>query len=748
MPSGTQYVTSTGMMFPGLREWAFSIKTFAGAMLALWIALSLDLDRPYWTMATAYIIATPLSGAMRSKGVYRFWGTVLGAIAVLGLIPNFVEAPEVLVAALALWTGACIYFTSLDRTPRSYVFMLAGYSAALIGFPSVDTPGSIWDIVIARVEEITLGIICTTVIGSVVFPRPLGPAISARIDAWLQNAATWTIAVLSSDPDSGEIRTARRRVAADAVELGMLTSHLAYDTSNLQVATRPAMLLQQRVIILLPLVSGIGDRIAALRAADGLTTRLQELLGRLAGWIRAGRSGGLEEADGLHATINAIEPVIDGRSGWVPIMFSGLLVRLRELTDIVHDIKALRRQIAAGSAALPALAFEPAETEPTPRHRDHVMALYSAAAGALAIALTCAYWIGAAWPEGGGAAAVTAVAVSFFATQDDPVPSILKFIGAAIIALVIDAVYLFAILPLVHDFEMLVLALAPVYLFLGLLMAMPSTALIGGPIALIAATELALSSSYSADFAAYTNSSIAAIVGLSLAAIAIRLVRSVGAEWAAERLLRRNRRDIADAALQHGTASRVAFATLILDRLSLVVPRLAASAQNADAAVVSALADLRVGVDIVELREHRASLPQAARAAVDAMLEGVAAHYRQRISQPPDPQLLDAIDRAIAAVTATSVAALPDLLRALVGLRRALFPEAPPYVPLPAEPGRRARKQHDRRDRPLRRLRVAPADLGGRRAAAHRDPATRPGAGRDSTASSGIVRSSTWRCSS
>jgi uncharacterized membrane protein YccC len=677
------------MMLPGPREWAFSIKTFAGAMLALWIALALNLDRPYWTMATAYIVAQPLAGAMRSKGVYRFCGTVLGAIAILALVPNLVDAPELLVAAMVLWTGTCIYFASLDRTPRSYVFLLAGYSVALIGFPSVGTPDAIWDIVIARVEEITLGIICTTVIGTIVFPTPLGPAISARIDAWLQNAATWTISVLSGDPDSDEIRIARRRVAADAVELGMLTSHLAYDTSNLQVATRPAMLLQQRVVILLPLVSGIADRIAALRAAGGLTVGLPALLERLAGWIRAGRSGALEEAEALHGAIDDLDPAIDGRSGWVPIMVSGLLVRLRELTDIVHDIKTLRRQIAAGSAAPPNLAFAPTETEPTPRHRDHVMALYSAAAGALAIALVCAYWIAAAWPEGGGAAALTAVAVSFFATQDDPVPSILKFIAAAIVAQVVDAIYLFAVLPLVHDFEMLVLVLAPFYLFLGLLMAVPATAPIGGPIAFIAATQLALSSSYNADFASYTNGAIASIVGLALAAIAIRLVRSVGAEWAAERLLRRNRRDIADAALQHGIESRMAFIALILDRLSLVVPRLAASAQNADAAVVSALADLRVGVNIVELRQHRASLPPSAEASVDALRKGVAAHYRQRISQPPDPQLLDLIDGAIAAVTTTSVAALPDLLRALVGLRRALFPEAPPYLPNPAEPGPR-----------------------------------------------------------
>ena len=675
------------MMLPGLRDWIFSIKTFAGAMLALYIAFRLDLDRPYWTLATAYIVAQPLTGAMRSKGIYRFWGTLLGGIAALALVPNLVNAPELLVAALVLWTGMAIYFAGLDRTPRAYTFLLAGYTAALIGFPSVDAPGAIWDTVIARVEEITLGIGCTTLVGALFFPRPLGPALAGRVDAWLQNAAQWTIAVLSGDPERAEIRTARRRVAADAVELGMLTTHLAYDTSNLHVATQPVRLLQQRTMVLLPLVSGVADRLDALRAAGGVTPGLHALLGRLADWIRAGRSGRLEEAAALRNEIDALAPVIDMRSDWVAIMVSGVLVRLRELTEIVHDIKALRRQIAAASAKLPPLLYSRTERSGVPQHRDHTMALYSAVAGGVAIALVSAYWIASGWPDGSNAAALTAVAVSFFAAHDDPVPNILKFIAAVVIALIIDATYLFAVLPLVHDYEMLVLVLAPVYLVLGVLIAMPKTAAVGGPIAFVGATLLALEGSYQADFAAFTNGGLAVIVGLSLSAIVIRLIRSVGAEWAAERLLRANRRDVAEACVQRGAATRDAFMALILDRLGLVVTRLAATAENADAVVVAALADLRVGVNIVELRRLRAPLPEATRAAVNAMLGGISAHYRQPRSHPAHPQLLVITDAAIAAVAGTAmIEALPDLMRALVGLRRALFPGAAPYVPPPVEP--------------------------------------------------------------
>jgi uncharacterized membrane protein YccC len=311
-------------MLPSWRDWIFSAKTFAGAMLALWIALRMGLDRPYWAMATAYIVAQPLTGAMRSKAVYRFCGTLLGAVATLVFIPNLVDAPVLLIAALSLWVGGCIYFAVLDRTPRSYVFLLAGYSVALIGFPIVDAPDTVWDVVLARVEEITLGIACTTVIGSIVFPIPLGPALTARLDNWIRDAAEWTRGVLSGAPDDASNAAARRRVAGDAVEIGMLATHLAYDTSNLQIATVPVAILHQRILVTLPVVSGAADRIRVLREFGGITPRLRAVLDRINQWIQSGRGAELSEAAATHADLDVLEPKIDTTSDWKTVVLAGL----------------------------------------------------------------------------------------------------------------------------------------------------------------------------------------------------------------------------------------------------------------------------------------------------------------------------------------------------------------------------------------------------------------------------------------
>jgi uncharacterized membrane protein YccC len=123
------------MTVPTWHDWLFATKVCAAALLALFLALWIDLPRPYWAVSGVFIATQLLSGATVSKGEYRVFGTVLGAGAAVILVPNLANAPELLTVAIALWVAVCLYFSLFDRTPRSYVLMLAGYTAAFIGFP-------------------------------------------------------------------------------------------------------------------------------------------------------------------------------------------------------------------------------------------------------------------------------------------------------------------------------------------------------------------------------------------------------------------------------------------------------------------------------------------------------------------------------------------------------------------------------------------------------------------------------------
>jgi len=670
-------------MLPGLREWVFSAKTFASSMIALWIALYLNLDRPYWAMMTVYIVAQPLTGAMRSKSVFRFAGTLLGAVAAIALVPNLVTVPWLLTTALSLWVGVCIYFALLDRTPRSYVFLLAGFTAPVIGFPCVDAPMEIFDIALARLEETTLAIVCTTLIGAVVFPRPLGPALLARIDDWFSRARSLSLNALRGGTDDGAAGAMRRSLAADAVEIRLLTSHLAYDTSNLQSAVRPMEVLERRILLLFPVLSAVADRIATLRTLGGVPAAAQALIERLASWIAAGDDAPQAEAARLHAEIQRQEPAIGPTSGWDAIQLTALLMRLRDLVDIVHDVRALRLQVAAGSRELPALALPRGIAPDATRYRDHAMALLSAISAALATGLVCAFWIITAWPQGGGAATFTAVGCSFFAAQDDPAPAILQFLRYVLISAVIGAVYLFVILPQVTSFDMLALAFSPLFLLFGVLIAMPATSFLGMAIAVNVAAMLTLSSVYNADFSTYVNNAIAIVVGMGAAATLTRIFRSVGAVWSARRLMRANRRDIARAALRRNALDRATLTALTLDRLCELVPRLAASAPHADEVMTDALIELRTGLNVVNLQQDSADLPADARSTVDSTLHEIAGHFLDRAPGAPDDALRRGIDRALVAVMSASSPRIGQLLLELVGIRHNLFPDAPPYRPAP-----------------------------------------------------------------
>ena len=114
-------------------------------------------------------------------------------------------------------------------------------------------------------------------------------------------------------------------------------------------------------------------------------------------------------------------------------------------------------------------------------------------------------------------------------------------------------------------------------------------------------------------------------------------------------------------------------------RLGLLVPRLAAAGPDSDLARIDTLAALRIGMNLVSLRRARHGLAPQAVAPLDEALDAVAAHY-EGPRGPASETLLHRIDAALTRIEAEPGGddARRDALLGLVGLRRALFPEAPP----------------------------------------------------------------------
>ena len=134
-------------------------------------------------MTTVYLTSAPLSGVLRAKAVYRTIGTFIGGAAMVRAhrSQSGQHAPELTTLAIVLWVALCVFVSLLDRTPRSYMFVLSGYTAALIGFPSVLEPGTVFDTAVSRVEEITLGVVCAAIVHSLIFPKSAFSAFEEKL---------------------------------------------------------------------------------------------------------------------------------------------------------------------------------------------------------------------------------------------------------------------------------------------------------------------------------------------------------------------------------------------------------------------------------------------------------------------------------------------------------------------------------------------------------------------------------------
>jgi uncharacterized membrane protein YccC len=654
-------------------------------LLALYIGLSIDLPRPYWSVLTVYVVSQPLSGALRSKGLYRVLGTIVGGIAAVLIVPTFVNSPEVFTLVMALWAGLCLFVSLLDRTPRAYAFMLSGYTAAIIGFPSVADPSAIFPTAVARVEEISLGIVCATVVHSVFFPRDVSAFLGDRVDAYLRDAATTASEALQRSRESLQ-RRFRHTLAERVTELKLLSTHLPFDTVSHRARVNGVRALQDRLAILLPLLTAVEDRLAALRATSASTPAFDQLVADIAAWSRTPSRAA---AEALRARCEALAPRIGAERGAEPAEWGALLrlsaaLRLFELVGALQDAAELAAYIRNPGARPGAHLLQLLRPrQRAPLHSDPGLAALSGLALVGAVLLCCFAWIVTAWPEGSSAALFATIAASIFATQDDPAPALRSFLMFTAAAIPLSGLYVFGILPQVHGFVMLAAVLTPPFFLLGYLQADPRYAPKVTPFVMGFAGSLGLQETYSADFPSFAGSAFGQVAGVGITLIVIRLFRTFGVDWSVRRILRRGRKDLAGLSSSRLGADQAAWTSTMLDRVGLITAKLSLAEPSEASDVDSGLADLRVGLNVVDLRKARETLHRHPTLAFDRVLQGVSAHFdhlaRSGRRTPPPLWLLTAIDRAFVELeSAPAITARVRGFAALVGLRRNLFPGAAP----------------------------------------------------------------------
>jgi uncharacterized membrane protein YccC len=674
---------------PPARDWFYGVRTFAASMIALYIALLMQMPRPYWAMATVYIVSSPFVGPTSSKALYRAVGTFLGAAAAVLFVPMFVQSPYVLVLVIALWTGILLFLSMHLRTANNYALMLAGYTLPLIALPVVNNPLAVWDVAEARTEEIFLGIAVAAVVGAMFWPRRLAPVFNDSVSKWFADASIYSTRFLARNVQPEEVSALRASMVATFNTLELMIGQLPHEGARPQTV-RNTKELRGRMIHLLPVIDALDDALYALeRRTPELVDKFAPLLAAATEWLDH-KNADPERWQALKDQLEALQPsaeVLDDRK---QLLFSNALYRLGEWVDLWQDCRSLQHAIQCESQDSWRAVYRHWRLGRLTPFLDRGLMLYSAASTVAAIIVASVLWILLGWTDGGSAVILAAVACSFFASMDDPAPQIYRFFFWTAMSVVFASLYLFLVLPNLHDFPMLVLAFAVPFICIGTLTVKPQFYL-GMLLTLVNTSSfISIQGAYDADFLSFANSNLAGPVGLLFAFVWTLIARPFGAELAAKRLTRFAWRDIVSLTEPATLADHRRLGVQVLDRLMQHLPRLAVTGQDTGIA----LREVRVALNLLDLLAYTPRVHGTPQALLHQVVAEVGDYFKACLKAgerlPAPSPLLMTLDRTRRALGgAGDEETRLHLLHALSGLRLALLPgvefvgSAEPEEPLP-----------------------------------------------------------------
>ncbi|MEN5284537.1 FUSC family protein [Stenotrophomonas lactitubi] len=609
----------------------FSLKCLLAAILGLYVSLRIGLTRPFWVIGTVYLVSQPMSGATLSRGLFRLLGTVGGAVATVLLVPQFANAPVVLSVVLAAWMGLCLYLAMLDRTPRAYAFLLAGYTTSLIGFPAVMVPGEVFTIAITRVQEISIGILAATLVHGLLLPRRVSPRVRARVASILADAEHWT-RDMRAGANETVLAADRSRVAADLLDLHTLSIHLPFDSVHGVAQMQILRAVHDRMLDVLMLSSVVDESLAQLRAQPA------------------------------------------GTAAWPDVLRAELCRRQAELDAAHHDCRLLEEQLHAARPdwrrRVPVHLASKANGHVL--HRDHRIALRSALGAFVGIVLSCALWIATAWSDGATAVSIIGTACVLFGTAEAPAGHVMRYLIGSTIGVVIGLFYALVIFPGLSDFVGLAMALAPALLVCGSFLARPPFIMAALGVVLTFPLIAGLGATNASNIVGALNSGAALFVGTAAALCSMSLLQTLDSNRSRARLQDVIRRDIARrAAGQVRNASD--WTSRMVDRLALLAPRLRGH-PDAARTLRTMFADMRAASALAELRVIGRTLKDRSSRECHALLmHRATAHLRAPTPRLVNAPLLESLENTRDAILAGNPPGTERVLALLSGLRRDLL---------------------------------------------------------------------------
>ncbi|MHB8284558.1 MAG: FUSC family protein [Caulobacteraceae bacterium] len=682
------------LRFPTVQDWLASLKAYLAVAIALAVGFSQNLDNPYWSALTIYVLsAQPQSGAMRSKALFRLVGTLFGGCMAMALAGVFGDDLGALLTALAVFVFGSLYLQQLDKTPSAYLWFASGLTAAVIGIVHLQAPQDLFLYATARMGEISLAIVALTVVDAVLWPAAMTPPFLKAMEQWRDKARDWMGSALNApeQPLDADQRWARRQalrtLTAQLAPIDAAMVQLPYDIVATPARRRDIWALRSVVADLIAEFAVVGVWRRSLARLEIPAAETLQALKAAQGWIEEGRGEG--EVRGDHAArgyamvkeIFAQDRALLSADGTSDRAEAAALARLADLVrgwaDLDLVLSAMETRGRLPDRLAQAGRRRPAHTV------DYVTPLLDLAPMALAMLTASALWYFTAWSAGLNALLFAFLGCFFLIGQPASLRNSVGLLILVVLAFAFTFLYLFAVLPRVTAFPVLIGVLGVFLIPIGLLSTMSLAGLMIGANCF---AFMGLQNAYQADFGQSLLTLTGSLAGLFIALGSRYACSYDRSRFVARRLVRAVRMDVADAALTKRPPSRQRFLSLSVDRLAALFTVLDGLDRKDPLNKVDLIFDFRVGANLLTLRQDEQRLGPEAAAAAAALRRAVGLSFRAYAKGGETPKdLLPYVDRCLDAVLATPGAPQRDrILLGLTGLRLTLQPDA--SLPAPQDP--------------------------------------------------------------
>lgn len=551
-------------------QWRYAIRNSLALVLSLYIAFILNMSEPYWAMTSAAVVSFPTFGGVISKSLGRVAGSLLGAQAALLIVGTTLNEPWLFIIFMSAWMGLCTYIANHYQNNVSYAFLLAGYSAAIIGYSAVNSTDSqmIFDIAQARVSEVIIGILCAGFMMMVLPSTSDGTALISSLrnmqngltehfsrllqpEAWQANVANHQL--------RKPIRESHQKVINQILSMNLLRIQAYWSHHQLRDQD-PYLnhLLQQQLRMTTQISSLRRMLINWPQPPEHLSQQLEQV------------STALNNPKTTHYDIARIlsqfkpEDQTDFRhhAFWNRLhQFCWLYLRVEKTLQALES-KDKSRQRALG--VVPKMARGKT-------HTDTYEAAYNGFRTFICLFVCSAFWLETGWDQGGVAVTLAGVSLMLNAASPSPVTRVVLLLRAVLILFIGCFIAKFGIMVQIHQFEVFALLLFILVITLNLLKVQSKkNAGLWSYIIVFMGSFLAVTNPPEYDYLEFLNSGVAKVVGLLFAIFAFQILKPSSDRRRGLRIARNLKRDFMRQLDNKPPLQSAQFESLVYQQINLI----------------------------------------------------------------------------------------------------------------------------------------------------------------------------------